>query len=77
MNISRGRCLLGDLIKARGWTQTYYAERSGRSQRMISHFCSGDRIMQPEDIYIAEEILECDFRDLYEGFKTKPSERRK
>jgi hypothetical protein len=38
---------------------------------MISHFCASERIMKPEDIFIAEELLGCDFRDLYEGFKGK------
>jgi transcriptional regulator with XRE-family HTH domain len=71
MNISRGRCLLGQLIKEKGWTQTEYANRSGRTQRMISHFCADERVMQPEDIYIAEILLECDFHDLFEGFKDK------
>jgi len=71
MNISPGRCLLGDLIAERGWTQSEYARRAGRSQRMISYFCAGERVMQPEDIYIAEELLDCDFRDLFEGFKSK------
>jgi transcriptional regulator with XRE-family HTH domain len=71
MNISRGRCLLLDLIVAEGWTQAEYARRSGRSKRMVSYMCSGKSAMQPEDIYIAEELFGCDFRDLYEGFKEK------
>ncbi|CAM3742846.1 Helix-turn-helix transcriptional regulator [Cohnella lubricantis] len=75
MDISRGRCLLGELIEAKGWTKAEYARRSGRSKRMISYICAGKTPMTPEDIYIAEELLDCTFRDLYEGFKkSKPAD---
>lgn len=53
MQVSRGRCLLPDLIEAKGWTQAEYARRSGRSKRMISYFCQNKRVMQPEDVYTA------------------------
>lgn len=66
MNVSRGRCLLGKLIEAKGWTQTEYAKRSGRSTRMISYFCSNQRPMSPEDMYIAVKLLGCKWEDLYE-----------
>ncbi|MNW45655.1 hypothetical protein D3C74_229260 [compost metagenome] len=71
MNISRGRCLLPDLLKQREWTQTFFAERSGRSVRMISHFCNGKRAMLPEDMYVASMILECRMEDLYEWIHEK------
>ena len=66
MKISRGRCLLLDHIKANGLTQSEYARRTGRSRRMISHFCKNERVMQPQDMYMAELILGCNMRDLYE-----------
>lgn len=66
MNISRGRCLLPDLLEAKGWNQTYYATLSGRSVRMISHFCNGTRAMLPEDMFVAVQLLGCRWEDLYE-----------
>lgn len=64
--ISRGRCLLGDLIYDRGWTHEHYASISGRSPRMISYFCSNERTMLPEDIYVAMLIFNCEITDIYE-----------
>ncbi|KOR88791.1 hypothetical protein AM231_06205 [Paenibacillus solani] len=64
--VSRGRCLLPYLLAARGLNQTDYAIKSGRSQRMISHFCTNERIMLPEDMYTASKILKCKMEDLYE-----------
>lgn len=66
MNISRGRCLLPDLLEKKGWTKSKYARLSGRHKRMISHFCANERVMQPEDIHIACKLLECDEKDLHE-----------
>ena len=74
MNISRGRCLLGNLIKAKGWTKAEYARRSGRSKRMISYICANKTPMMPEDIYIAEVLLDCNFRDLYEWQEGKQAD---
>ncbi|WP_235440048.1 helix-turn-helix domain-containing protein [Paenibacillus sp. DMB20] len=64
--VSRGRCLLSYLLAARGINQSEYALRSGRSQRMISHFCNNERVMLPEDMYTASRILNCRMEDLYE-----------
>lgn len=64
--VSRGRCLLPELISARGWTHDKYAEISGRSPRMISYFCRNERTMLPEDIYVAMVIFKCDIQDIYE-----------
>lgn len=66
MKISRGRCRLLEHITAAGLTQTEYAIRSGRSQRMISHFCNDTRVMLPEDMYTAVMIFGCEWEDLYE-----------
>ncbi|WP_339279167.1 helix-turn-helix transcriptional regulator [Paenibacillus sp. FSL W8-1187] len=66
MNISRGRCLLSDLIDKRGWNQSEYARRSGRSQRTISYFCNDERVMKPEDLKTASMLLGCKMDDLYE-----------
>lgn len=66
MKVSRGRCLLLDRINEKGWTQAEYGRRAGRSKRMISHFCAGKRVMQPEDIYAAQIIFDCTLEQLYE-----------
>lgn len=66
MKISRGRCLLLEKIQAKGLTQAEYARRAKRSKRMISHFCKNERVMQPQDMYTAELLLDCNMRDLYE-----------
>jgi hypothetical protein len=71
MYISRGRCLLLDKITARGWNQTYYAGLTGRSRRMISHFCNNKRAMQPEDIHAACMIFDCSEEDLHEWILNK------
>lgn len=68
MKISRGRCLLDDLIKSRGWTHEKYAELSGRSPRMIDYFCRTERIMKPEDIYMAMKIFKCKIEEIYEFY---------
>lgn len=69
MNISRGRCLLPDLIASKGWTQAEYAKRAGRHPRIISHFCNDERVMLPEDMYIASIIFGCKMEDLYEWLR--------
>lgn len=66
MHISRGRCLLSNLLAQKGWTHTEYARRSGRSRRVISHFCNDERVMLPEDMYLASKLLDCRMEDLYE-----------
>lgn len=65
MHVSREGCSLGDWIEKMGWTKAEYARRSGRSKRMISHFCNNTRPMQPEDIHIAEILLGVTFKELY------------
>ncbi|WP_280755966.1 helix-turn-helix transcriptional regulator [Paenibacillus sp. LBL] len=64
--VSRGRCLLPDLLIARGMSQNDYAVKSGRHPRMISHFCRNERTMSPEDMYVASKILKCSMENLYE-----------
>lgn len=66
MKVSRGRCLLSDRIRELGLTQAEYARRVGRSKRMISHFCAGTRVMQPEDLYAAQEVFGLTLERLYE-----------
>lgn len=58
--------MLLDRIKEKDWSQAEYGRRAGRSKRMISHFCAGTRVMQPEDIYAALIIFDCKLEDLYE-----------
>ncbi|NOV01316.1 helix-turn-helix domain-containing protein [Paenibacillus planticolens] len=66
MPFSRGRCLLANLLKAEGWSQAEYARKSGRSKRVISHFCNDERVMLPEDLYTASMLFKCRMEDLYE-----------
>lgn len=65
MRVSRGRCLLQFWIDKKGWTQAEYARRSGRSKRVISHFCKNERVMKPEDEYTASLLLDCRMEDLH------------
>lgn len=74
MRVSRGRCLLLDWIEKKGWTQAEYALRSGRHKRVISHFCNGERVMKPEDEYIASLLLDCRMEDLHEFIITYDDE---
>ena len=71
MHISRGRCLLQDLLDKKEWSHSEYARRSGRSRRVISHFCSNERVMLPEDMYVASRLLDCEMKDLYEWIEEK------
>lgn len=66
MRVSRGRCLLWDWIKYKGWTQSEYARRSGLTQRRVSYLCNGERVMLPEEMYVAERLLGCRWDQLYE-----------
>lgn len=71
MNISRGRCLLQDLLDKLEWSHSEYARRSGRSRRVISHFCKNERVMLPEDMYTASRLIGCKMEDLYEWIEQK------
>ncbi|MCG7406810.1 helix-turn-helix domain-containing protein [Paenibacillus sp. ACRRX] len=66
MHVTRGRCLLGEMIAKKGWTQAEYARRSGRPKRIISHFCNNERVMKPEDEYMAALLLDVRMEDLHE-----------
>jgi transcriptional regulator with XRE-family HTH domain len=66
VKVSRGRCLLLERINELGLSQAEYGRRVGRSKRMISHFCAGTRVMQPEDIYAAQIVFGLSLKDLYE-----------
>ncbi|WP_375377917.1 helix-turn-helix domain-containing protein [Paenibacillus sp. MZ04-78.2] len=66
MAYSRGRCLLPDWLEKLGLSQAEYSRRSGRSKRVISHFCNDARVMLPEDLYTASKLLGCKMEDLYE-----------
>lgn len=66
MNVSRGRCLLGDFIDSQGWTQAKYADIVGRHPRVISHFCKDERVMLPEDLKVASLVFKCPMDAFYE-----------
>lgn len=44
MPVSIGRCLIPDLLEARGWSQRQLAEHSGVDERVISFYTTGRRV---------------------------------
>ena len=53
-------------LDTKGFTQTEFAERCGWSQRMVSHWCNGDRYMSVEAMYTASVELKIRMEALYE-----------
>lgn len=51
-SIVRGRCLLQRYLGMTGLSQTELANRTGYSQRMISHFANDTRRMSIEAMYV-------------------------
>lgn len=64
---STGRCLIPDLLEARGWTQRQLAEHSGVHENVISFYTTGRR--RRMSLLLAVQIadaLEVSPRALYE-----------
>ncbi|WP_083613595.1 helix-turn-helix transcriptional regulator [Paenibacillus sp. P46E] len=66
VKVSRGRCLLQYWIDLRGTSQAEVARRSGYSPRMVSFYCSGDKPMSVDAMYIISKILDIHMEELYE-----------
>jgi transcriptional regulator with XRE-family HTH domain len=66
MPVSIGRCLIPDLLEARGWTQRQLAEHSGVDERVISFYSTGRRVKMSLIVAVAlADALEVSPRDLY------------
>ncbi|WP_074048666.1 helix-turn-helix transcriptional regulator [Paenibacillus ihumii] len=66
MAYSRGRCLLQYWLDHRGMSQAEFARRIGWSKRMVSYWCSDERLMSVEAMYTASVILEISMESLYQ-----------
>lgn len=66
MNISIGRCLLQFWLDQRGMSQAEFARRSGISERMVSHYCSGKKKMTVRSLIIASLVLDVPMDRFYE-----------
>ncbi|MNW46575.1 helix-turn-helix protein [compost metagenome] len=66
MAYSRGRCLLQYWLDHKGMSQAEFARRSGWSTRMVSHWCSNERLMSVEGMYTAAVILGIRMDELYQ-----------
>lgn len=71
MDISRGRCRLQEWLDKRAMTQADFARKSNLSERVISYYCTGERRMSPEAMYIASKILNVPMDWLYEWLEDK------
>jgi len=61
-----GKCLLLDLLKARGLSQTDLAVKLGVSKQRINALAHNRRTMSLETAVNVAEVLKCDVKDLYE-----------
>ncbi|MGG3504734.1 helix-turn-helix transcriptional regulator [Paenibacillus lautus] len=66
MAYSRGSCLLQYWLDNRNITQAEFARRTGWKPRMISHWCTNERLMSVEAMYTAAVILNVRMEDLYQ-----------
>lgn len=66
MRFSRGSCLLQYWLDKRDMTQVELSNKSGWSERMISHWCTRKRLMTPEAMYTVAHHLEIDSNELYQ-----------
>lgn len=67
MPVKTGRCLIPDLLEARGWTQRQLAEHSGVDERVISFYTTGRRVKM--SLLLAVQLadaLDVSPRNLYE-----------
>ncbi|MFX3633750.1 MAG: helix-turn-helix domain-containing protein [Candidatus Pristimantibacillus sp.] len=62
---SRGVCQLKTLLKSKGMTQTVLEEKTGISQRMISHYANDGKRMNIDAARAISTALGCRMEDLY------------
>lgn len=65
MHFSRGECLLQYWLDKKGITQAEFSRRSGWSTRIISYWCTRDRLMSVDAMYTAATILDIKMDQLY------------
>lgn len=58
-------CLLLDLLKKKGMSQSEFARRLGVSRQYINKLINGDRTMTLEMAINSSFILDCQVNDLY------------
>ncbi|MGD6975979.1 helix-turn-helix domain-containing protein [Bacillus altitudinis] len=62
----RGRCLLSDRLRERGYTQTQLADRTGYDKSIISKYVKGTRGMNFDTAKTIAAAINCTIDDLYE-----------
>lgn len=65
-SLTRGRCLLGPLLKSRNLSQSELARRTGINKRMISFYVKNERLMSVDAMYNISRVLGCNMEELYE-----------
>ncbi|WP_188735672.1 helix-turn-helix domain-containing protein [Oceanobacillus neutriphilus] len=61
-----GRCLLGDYLGSRGWSQRYLARLSGVPTSTVSDYIRNDSLMSLNHAKNIANVLGCNIDDLYE-----------
>lgn len=59
------KCLLLDILKSRGMTQTELAYRIGGSKQQIGSYIRNKRVMSLQTARNIADVLNCDINDLY------------
>ena len=65
MAVLLGDSLLRERLDAKGWTQSYFAERMGCSRSYVSGLISGSEKMSLEFAINTSILLDCNVTDLY------------
>lgn len=60
-----GTCLLPDLLKRRGMTQTELASRLNVTRQRVNALANNREKMSLETAYTIAKILQCEMEDLY------------
>lgn len=66
MTYKVGRCLLKNLLDAKGMTQTQLASKLNISKQQIQHYVQNNRIMSLQVAYNISKTLNCDITELYD-----------
>ncbi|AUJ88413.1 fluoride efflux transporter CrcB [Paenibacillus polymyxa] len=64
--LTRGKCLLKEVLRSHGRTQSWLSRRTGYSRQQISNWISGRSKMSFEAAVLIARILECHAEDLYD-----------
>lgn len=66
MRVEIGRCLLYDLIHAKGMTPQQFADKIGMLKSQLSMYATGERKMSLKNAKMFAVALGCSIDDLYE-----------